>query len=104
MKFPITRDELQAYTVESFLLEVEEEDAQKRIKISVETLCREFNRYFRSNIPKKQFAWIGLQMIPQDKSGKKKYMIQFFNEIKSLFVDCKINMDTSGIAIIIDWS
>ena len=102
MKFPVTREQLQAYTLEIHQQEEKEEEIQKKLSGYMNNLCSEFNRNMERNLTLKQFAWIGLHLIP--KAPDDKYLQQFIEKLKTQFIDCNINVDGARTYVLIDWS
>jgi hypothetical protein len=102
MKFPITRESLQALTLEQLKEAEQEEKIQKKLDECVWYLCTEFKRYVPSNLEKKQFIWIGLHLIPS--SPTETYLQQFINKVQEQFIDCYVKTDTERRYILIDWS
>ena len=102
MKFPVTREQLQAYTIKTYREEILEEQTQRKISEYISNLCSEFNRNMERNLSLKQFAWIGLHLIPQAPDDR--YLQQFIEKLRELFIDCTINVDAARTYVLIDWS
>ncbi len=102
MKFPVTREQLQAYTVESYQAQQVEEGIQKKINEYVTCLCNEFVRDLPRDSASKQFVWVGLHLIP--KTPEEKYLQYFIERLKTLFVDCTIRTNEARTYVVIDWS
>ena len=109
MKFPITREILQAF---DYAKEQEgwwEEEIQKRLTLILDGLCKEFKQSMPSNSKEKKFVWRGLNNITmmnyQDRtSSKKDYIPIFIDKVKEVFIGCDIIIDPLKTYLIIDWS
>jgi len=111
MKFPITRERLQAFDSKEDEDERKEEEIQKRLALILEGLCKEFERSMSSNIREKKFIWRQIhqikQMSPYSSFGdmeKAPYLPRFVEKLKETFVGCDIIIDPLKTYIIIDWS
>jgi hypothetical protein len=111
MKFPITRDRLQAFDSKEDEDERKEEEIQKRLALILEGLCKEFERCMSSNIREKKFIWRNIGQIKQMSPGssigdmeKALYLPRFVEKLKETFVGCDIIIDPLKTYIIIDWS
>ena len=102
MKFPITREYLQAVTLEQLKEAEKEEEIQKKLEKYVWSVCTEFKRYAPNNLEKKQFVWMGLHLIPT--SPTETYLQQFMNKVQEQFIECYVKIDTERTYIVIDWS
>jgi hypothetical protein len=111
MKFPITRESLQAFDSKEDEDERKEEEIQKRLALILEGLCKEFERSMSSNIREKKFIWRQIHQIKQMSPGvsigdmeKAPYLPRFVEKLKEAFVGCDIIIDPLKTYIIIDWS
>jgi len=109
MKFPITRESLQAFDYLKEQEELKEEEIQKRFTLILEELCKEFKQGMPSNSKEKKFVWRGLRNItmmnhPDYNSSKKDYIPIFIERLKELFIGCDIIIDPLKTYLIIDWS
>ena len=120
MKFPITRESLQAFDYAKEQEELKEEEIQKRLALILDGLCKEFNQAMPSNSKEKKFVWRGLNNITmmhhqdrnslimmhhQDRnSAKKDYIPIFIDKLKEVFIGCDIIIDPLKTYLIIDWS
>ena len=111
MKFPITRESLQAFDSVKEKEEREEEEIQKRFALILEGLCKEFQRSMPSNIREKKFVWRNIHQIKQLSPGcsigdmeKAVYLPRFIDKVKETFVGCDIIVDPLKTYLIIDWS
>jgi hypothetical protein len=75
MKFPITRETLQAFDYAKEQEEVREE-VQKRLAQILEQLCKEFKQGMNANSKEKRFVWRNLHLLSQFEMSmpKPKYM------------------------------
>lgn len=65
MKFPITREALQAFDYAKEQEELREEEVQKRLAQILEQLCKEFKQSMNTNSKEKKFVWRQLRQIMQ---------------------------------------
>ena len=113
MKFPITRETLQAF---DYAKEQEgwwEEEIQKRLTLILDGLCKEFKQTMPSNSKEKKFVWRGLNnnitmMSFQARNladrNSAKYVPIFIDKVKEVFIGCDIIIDPLKTYLIIDWS
>ena len=57
MKFPITRESLQAFDFTKEREELQEEENQKILTENLERLCKYFKQSMRENFKEKKFVW-----------------------------------------------
>lgn len=108
MKFPITRESLQAFDYAKEQEELKEEEIQKRwFTLILDGLCKEFKQAMPSNSKEKKFVWRGLHNITmmnhQDRYSAKNITI-FIDKVKEVFIGCDIIIDPLKTYLIIDWS
>jgi len=109
MKFPTTREDLQAFDYAKEQEELREEEIQKRFTLILDGLCKEFKQNMPSNSKERKFVWRGLHNIqimnhPDHNSSKKDYIPIFIEKLKYTFVGCDIIIDPLKTYLIIDWS
>jgi hypothetical protein len=109
MKFPVTRESLQALDSAKYRTELNEEEMQKDFKAMIDRLCQEFQRSMPSNLQHKRFVWRELQNIRQYRRGGSHsemdtYLPRFIEKLKEVFIGCDIIMDPLKTYLIIDWS
>ena len=112
MKFPITRECLQAFDYVKEQEEKMEEAIQKRFTKILDELCGAFMHSMPSNSKEKKFVWHGLlQNIRQfhiqgyiGTNSKIDYLPQFIEKLKEVFIGCDIIIDPLKTYLIIDWS
>jgi hypothetical protein len=110
MKFPITRESLQAFDYAKEQEEVKEEEVQKQLTLILEGLCKEFKQAMPSNIKEKRFVWKGIRHITMINNSqpynilKKDYIPIFIDKVKEVFIGCDIIIDPLKTYLIIDWS
>ena len=134
MKFPITRESLQAFDYAKEQEELKEEEIQKRLAIILDQLCREFKLNMQSNSKEKRFVWRQVRQITQidqgssgpgnmsmpkympskdnvpgkdsiyEKAPHMGYLPQFIDKLKEVFIGCDIIVDPLKTYLIIDWS
>jgi len=110
MKFPITRESLQAFDYAKEQEEVKEEEVQKRFTQILDQLCREFKQSMVTNSKEKKFVWRQLQHIRQfsipvfTQPKLDEYLHCFVEKLKETFVGCDIIIDPLKTYLIIDWN
>jgi len=109
MKFPITRETLQAYDYLKEQEELKEEENKKQLTLNLDQLCKEFKNGMSSNSNQKKFVWRHLHNIlmmshPSKNSSKKDYIPIFIDMLKEVFIGCDIIIDPLKTYLIIDWS
>ena len=112
MKFPSTRESLQAFDYAKEQEELKEEEIQKRLTLILDGLCKEFKQTMPSNSKEKKFVWRGLNNITtmsfQDRNSadriSAKYVPIFIDKVKEVFIGCDIIIDPLKTYLIIDWS
>jgi len=106
MKFPITRECLQAYDFAKYQAERTEEEIQKRFAQILDQLCDGFQQSMPSNIREKKFVWRQLQYIKQMSPGliSDEYIPRFIEKLKETFIGCDIIVDPLKTYLIIEWT
>ena len=116
MKFPITRESLQAFDAVKEQEEKLEEEIQIRYNQILEGICKEFQRTMHLNSKEKKFVWRNMHLLssphmvqppPFDfrySSGKPLDLSQFIEKLKGVFIGCDIIVDPLKTYLIIDWS
>jgi hypothetical protein len=108
MKFPITRESLQAYDYVKEQEELNKEETQKRFTLILEQLCNEFKQSIRTNSIEKKFVWrqIGLLrgISMSTRISIDEVLTQFIDKLKEIFIGCDIIIDPLKTYLIIDWS
>lgn len=117
MKFPITRESLQAFNYATSQQELREEEIQRRITLCVDELCREFKKNMPNNSKDKKFVWRNLNTIQhiqvhalQNTNGgalnltSLDCLTQFIDKLKEIFIGCDIITDPLKTYLIIDWA
>jgi hypothetical protein len=105
MKFPVTRESLQAFDSARDGQEEQEEQNQKRLMEAFERLCKDFKQRMRENSKEKKFVWKQLNSVGYLMSTRKaEYLPQFIEKLKEVFIGCDIIIDPLETYLIIDWS
>ena len=110
MKFPITRETLQAFDYTKEQEELKEEEIQKTLTQILDELCKEFKKSMQSNSKEKKFVWRfvwrDIRFIRQFQYHSKmdEYLPQFIEKLKEVFIGCDIIIDPLKTYLIIDWS
>jgi len=109
MKFPITRESLQAFDYAKEQEELREDEIQKELILHLDRLCKEFKKTMLSNSKEKKFVWslnhnIGMMNFEDRSLPKKDYIPIFIEKLKELFIGCDIIIDPLKTYLIIDWS
>ena len=106
MKFPITRESLQAFDYAKVQSDAIEEEIQKRLTLILDQLCKEFKQTMPSNYKEKKFVFRQLHNIRMISGHNKmdEYLPQFIDKLKEIFIGCDIIIDPLKSYVIIDWS
>jgi hypothetical protein len=114
MKFPITRETLQAFDYAKDQEELKEEELKERVTQMIENLCNEFKMNIRSNSQQKKFAWHlnsnNIHSIRIRNQNSKfsytldEYLPRIIDKLKEIFIGCDIIIDPLKTYLIIDWS
>jgi len=109
MKFPITRESLQAFDYAKEWEELKEEEIQKKLTQILEQLCKQFKQNMPSNSKEKKFVWdlnhnIRMMNFEDRHLPKKDYIPIFIDNLKRVFIGCDIIIDPLKTYLIIDWS
>ena len=111
MKFPITRESLQAFDYAKDQQEIKEEEIEKSLELILQHLCKQFQQSMPSISKEKKFVWRNIHQIKQLSPGcsigdmeKAVYLPRFIDKVKETFVGCDIIVDPLKTYLIIDWS
>ena len=115
MKFPITRESLQAFDFVKEQEEKLEEELQNRFAQILDGICKEFQRTMQLNSKEKKFVWRNMHLlssaqvqhypgISYTQSGKPLELPKFIEKLKGIFIGCDIIVDPLKTYLIIDWS
>jgi hypothetical protein len=127
MKFPITRENLQAFDSSKDLEELFEEEIKNQIQSLLDQVCKDFKRNMRANSREKKYVWRNLHLLggidnillslaggisntATDAIAKTRrpnidrYIPPFIEKLKETFIDCDIIIDPLKTYLIIDWS
>ena len=111
MKFPITRQTLQAFDIEKDRLEVCKEEIQRQLIQILETVCQDFKRnlYSPPIFPQNKYIWRKIDIIQSARGAgfmpdPDENLSTFIEMLKKTFIACDISMDPLKTYIIIDWS
>jgi hypothetical protein len=102
MKFPITRESLQAFDYAKEQEELRKEEVQKILAETLERFCTEFKQAMLSNSKEKKFVWHSLNKVRF--TFPKELLPQFIEKLQYTFVGCDVIIDPLKTYIIIDWS
>ena len=98
MKFPITRETLQAF-------DPIKEQEDKIIKDCLDRLCRRFEQSISMNYLNKRFIYNDLSYLQRtNEINSEKRFPRFIDKLKEIFIGCNIIVDHLNAYIIIDWS
>lgn len=116
MKFPITRESLQAFDYAKDQEESFNEEIEKKFSDEIENICKEFKRTMHSNSKEKRFVWRNLHKVRslhkeiQFPAGSTcmttnidVYLPRFVEKLKETFIGCDIIIDPLKTYVIIDW-
>ena len=101
MKFPITRERLQAFDYAKEQAELLEEEFQKQLKAHLDGMCQQFKQEMISNSKEKKFVW---RLRGSGSYQGRDYIPIFINKLKEVFIGCDIITDPLKTYLIIDWS
>ena len=118
MKFPITRESLQAFDFVKEQEEKIEEELQIRYNQILEGVCKEFQRTMQLNSKEKKFVWRNMHLLRslhveeiyrvgssyKGAINTDSYLPQFIEKLKGVFIGCDIIVDPLKTYLIIDWS
>ena len=105
MKFPVTRESLQAFDYARECQEEREEQDQKRLMETLERLCKDFKQRMPQNSKEKKYVWKQLDSVGYLMSRTKaESLSQFIEKLKEIFIGCDIIVDPLKTYLIIDWS
>jgi RecG-like helicase len=110
MKFPITRESLQAFDYAREQEEIKEEEIQKMVTLLLDQLCKEFKQQMPSNTREKRFVWRSIHNVRQlhipgfQPQRTDDYLPRFIDKLKERFIGCDIIIDPLKTYLIIDWS
>ena len=105
MKFPITRESLQAFDYARDCQEEQKEQNQKRLMETLNQLCGDFKQNMRNNSKEKRFVWKQLNRVGYLMSTTNaESLSQFIDKLKEVFIGCDIIVDPLKTYLIIDWS
>jgi len=102
MKFPISREILQAFDYAKEQEELREEAIQKILAETLERFCTDFKQRMPSSSKEKRFIWHSLNRVRF--TFPKELLPQFIEKLKYTFIGCDIIVDPLKTYIIIDWS
>ena len=109
MKFPITRESLQAFDYVKEQEELKEAEIQRHLNLILDGLCKEFKQNMQTNSKEKKFVWRKIDSIrqfylPGFNSKRDEYLPLFIEKLKEVFIGCDIIIDPLKTYLIIDWS
>jgi len=112
MKFPITRETLQAFDQTTENAEKKEDHIQKLISNDVQKICNEVEKGMNLYSREKRFIWNGLnpEFRSRNKSGPAymhvnidEYLPRLIEKLNETFIGCDIISDPLKTYIIISW-
>ena len=115
MKFPITRESLQAFDYAKAQEERREKEVQKEFAHILIQLRGKFEQDMVSNMKEKRFVWHNLNVLTLRVNMQMNSHCQpnyetidglplFIDKLKELFIGCDIIVDPLKTYLIIDWS
>ena len=109
MKFPVSRESLQAYDYAKEQFEKKEAWIEEKLTLLLKDLCDDFEKEMNSNLCEKKFVWRDIQhkfSMVKNEYGCSicDYTYRFIEKIKETFIGCDVLMDQFKIYITIDWS
>ena len=98
MKFPITRETLQAF-------DPIKEREDKIITDCLDSLCKNFEQSICMNYLNKKFIYNNISYLQRtNEINSEKRFPRFIDKLKEIFIGCNIILDPLNTYIIIDWS
>jgi hypothetical protein len=121
MKFPITREILQAFDIIKEEDELREEELQQWLGSILYQLCNDFKKSMPINSKEKKFVWRDLHLLAHVGTNTQNYssvwrqqphpdrtidwyLPKFIDKLRTVFVGCDIIVDPLKTYLIIDWS
>ena len=118
MKFPITRESLQAFDSAKEQEELREEELQKHFMLILESICKDLKQTMPSNSKEKKYVWRNIQAIRQFNmhstgipyhgqgvnTKMDDHLPRLIEKLKETFIGCDIIIDPLKTYLIIDWS
>jgi hypothetical protein len=118
MKFPITRESLQAFDPVKEHEERMEEEIQTRYAQMVDIICKEVQRSMRTSSKEKKYVWRNLHLVRSLPTLEELYtgiycpkttnidehLPRFVEKLRETFIGCDIIIDPLKTYLIIDWS
>ena len=96
MKFPITREELQTFNREEYII-------NDRINKSVQQVCDRIKQQILYGSREKRFI-VRDELPNRQQVGRDAIISMFMDRLKETFIECDITIDPLKTYIIIDWS
>jgi hypothetical protein len=105
MKFPVTRESLQAYDYDREYMAKKEEWVQRQLAALLNDLYKDFEKDMLNNIHTKKFVWRDLQhkLSLLQCQTLPDFLPRFVEILKANFVGCDIEIDALKTHIMIDW-
>ena len=115
MKFPITRESLQAFDFAKEQEELREEAIQTNLNQLLDIIRKEFKSTMHTNSKEKKYIWRNLHMVRNLQINNNlgcgvratktdEYLPRFIDMLKETFIGCDIIVDPLKTYLIIDWS
>ena len=114
MKFPITRETLQAFDQITENAEKKEDRIQKLLRDDVKQICNEVEKGMTLYSREKRFIWNGLRAnsrFSRNQQGPAyihvnidEYLPRLIEKLKETFIGCDIITDPLKTYIVISWS
>lgn len=111
MKFPITKEQLQAYKEEEDKIENAKEDLEKGITLMLDQLLIELKRDMpRYSAVQYYDTWAIVENHERHyprylhKANRQWFLQRYMERLQETFIGCKIRLDPSNMRVRIDWS
>jgi hypothetical protein len=109
MKFPVTRERLQAFQHVEERLERAEGALEERIGEVVKEICNDFTRYMYENFRQQRYVWKKLSGAFQVNPYKcfipiEEQLEKFLVRLRQTFLGCDISINSAKTHVIIDWT
>jgi len=110
MKFPITREQLQAYDPDVEKIEQAEQDLEKGIKRLIEQLCTDFKQRMPLYSRYKQYVqYISVDQLQRtmpeyiNRINAPWFLVRYIERVQEMFIGCDVRYSTSDVSLTINW-
>jgi hypothetical protein len=111
MKFPITKEQLQAYNEEEDRIENAKEDLEKGITVLLDRLLIDMRREMPMHYKLQCYVtWAIFENYERrdpryfHRGNREWFLERYLARLQETFIGCKIRLDPSNMRVVIDWS